>query len=125
RLDLADVRGDQRLHRLLARENARARLTHARRTERVGGARPAELRRRALAALQERRRRPRRLKRRAVDAAVEGLKCGPEDAGGPREGEFERRRRVHPESQYTTTFTAEHARARPRRAPRDRACRPP
>ena len=58
RLDLADVLVDQRVDRLLAGEDPRARLADAGRAERIGGAGPAEWRLGSLLALQKRRRRP-------------------------------------------------------------------
>src|SRR5262249_46785182 len=102
RLDLADVIVDERLDRLLAGENARARLTHAGRAERVGRARPAEWRLRSFAAAQQRRRRPCGAKRLRVDSPIDCLKRGPQDSGAPSEGELERFPRIHAEPEYTT-----------------------
>ena len=67
-LDLAGLAVDELAQRALAVEDRGAHLLHAARAERVGLARPAELREGALAALEQRRRRPVGLRRRALEA---------------------------------------------------------
>ena len=73
----------------LAGEDALARFLDAGRAERIGRARPAERRLRALVALQQRRRRPLRLERTAFDPAVDGLKDGPGARAALRQHRFD------------------------------------
>src|SRR6185437_1405382 len=80
-LDLARLADEELGEGALAVEDRGARLLHAARAERVGGARPAELREAALAPLEQRRRRPRRLRRRALELRVVQLDQRP---GGAR-----------------------------------------
>ncbi len=95
RLDLADVFLDQRLDRLIAAQDARARFTDAGRAQRIGRARPTELRLRSLAALQQRRRRPLRLEGLRGNLSIEGLKRGPGEPGAESKCCLDRSPHVH------------------------------
>src|SRR5439155_24244916 len=76
-LDLADVFVREDRQTDVAGQDLRARFTHARRTQRIRGARPPELGRRAFPTLEERPWRPRRLEGTAGEPPIHCLKSGP------------------------------------------------
>ena len=95
RADLARVIVDERLDRLLARQDALARHLDALRAERIGAPRPAEGRLGSFRALQERTGRPRRLKRLGRKTPIERLQDRPGDASRSGQSVLNRSPHVH------------------------------
>ena len=110
---LDDMRGDfrrvaahQRFERLLAGEDARAGFAYAHRAQGICRARPAELWLRALVALQQRRRRPGRLKRLALESTIGTLKTGPGYFCGRADEQLNWFPHVHLGREYNTLASA-------------------
>ena len=82
--DFSSVAADQRFERLLAGKDARARFAYADRAQGICRTRPAELWSCPLVALQQRRRRPGRMKGLALESTVGALKTGPSQFRGCR-----------------------------------------
>ena len=112
----ADVFLDERLDGLFARDDPRAGLTNADGAQRICRARPSESRRGALPALEQRGRRPFRLKRSFGELPVHSLKRRPREPRRTRHGEFERFPHVHPNTPPATAHRGAADRAGRRRS---------